>query len=54
MEDGSHFKFILRKLDITTILMMDTCKWTSFGWCIADGFKDEAKLSADQKIRKIK
>ena len=34
--------------------MMNTCKWTSFAWCVSDGFKDDSDLSDDQKIRKIK
>jgi lysophospholipid acyltransferase len=52
-EDGRTNYYKIRKLDITTILMMDTCKWTSFAWCIVDGLTDESKLNADQKIRKI-
>ena len=34
-------------LDITTILMMAICKFTSFGYCIEDGRKDEKELTAD-------
>jgi lysophospholipid acyltransferase len=48
MEDGNNCCFyIYRTLDITTILMMDTPKWTSFAFCVSDGLKDESKLSKD-------
>ena len=33
------------KLDITTIMMMYTCKYTSFAYCYQDGGKPEEKLS---------
>lgn len=33
------------KLDITTVLMMYTCKYTSFAFCFADGGKPDEKLS---------
>lgn len=41
-------------MDVTTILMLSLCKYTSFAWCYADGGKDDAKLTPDQKVRKIK
>ena len=49
MEDGlSFYNTILnRRIDITTALMMDTCKWTSFAWCVSDGFKVNSELSGD-------
>ncbi len=35
-------------MDITTILMMSMCKYTSFAWCYQDGDKKlEDKLSED-------
>ena len=43
-----------RNMDVTSILMMDVCKWTSFAWCVTDGLRDEKHLSEDQKLRKIK
>lgn len=43
-----------RNMDITSILMMDTCKWTSFAWCVTDGLRKEEDLSDDQKLRRIK
>lgn len=33
------------KLDISTILMMYTCKYTSFAFCYEDGGKPEERLS---------
>ncbi|EGR27563.1 mboat family protein, putative [Ichthyophthirius multifiliis] len=42
------------KMDITTILMMTMCKYTSFAWCYQDGDqKLQDQLSEDQKLRKI-
>lgn len=41
------------RLDVTTILMMDTVKWTSFAMCVRDGLVDEKLLSKEQKERKI-
>lgn len=48
-------------MDITTILMMATAKYTSFAYCVQDGqtFKkndklpEDRKLSEDQILRKI-
>jgi len=40
-----NFMRINRKMDITTILMMNTCKWTSFAWCVQDGLTEECKLT---------
>ncbi|CAK88292.1 unnamed protein product (macronuclear) [Paramecium tetraurelia] len=39
------------KMDVTTILMMDTPKWTAFAFCVSDGLKTQ--LSKEQEIRKI-
>lgn len=33
--------------------MVNVAKWGSFGYCVEDGKKDPAKLTADQKLRKI-
>lgn len=30
-------------MDVTTILMMNTAKWTAFAFCVSDGMK--TKLS---------
>lgn len=35
------------KMDVSTILMMDTVKWTSFAMGVADGMVDESKLSKE-------
>lgn len=41
------------KLDITTILMTNTAKWTSFAYCRFDGIRSESDLSAEQRERRI-
>lgn len=33
--------------------MMAVCKYTSFGYCVEDGRKDPAKLTDDQRLRRI-
>jgi len=38
-------------MDVTTILMMNTAKWTAFAFCVSDGMKTQ--LSKDQDIRKL-
>jgi len=48
-----HFYSYLRKLDVTTILMMNTVKWTSFAYCYYDGLRKAEDLNADQSERKI-
>ncbi|KRX08124.1 hypothetical protein PPERSA_01669 [Pseudocohnilembus persalinus] len=40
-------------LDVSTILMMAVCKFTSFGYCVEDGRKKQSELSQDQNLRKI-
>ncbi|KAM3147373.1 hypothetical protein pb186bvf_000624 [Paramecium bursaria] len=40
-------------LDITTILMINCAKWTSFAYCYQDGLKNDEDLIQDQKERKI-
>lgn len=37
-----------RKLDITTILMMNTVKWTSFAYNYEDGLRKDEELNSDQ------
>ena len=32
-------------LDVSTILMLATCKFSSFGFSISDGFKDTEELN---------
>lgn len=41
------------RMDITLILMMLVCKFTSFAYCCEDGFKSADKLSKDQEAKKI-
>jgi lysophospholipid acyltransferase len=36
-----------RKLDITTILMMNTVKWTSFAYNYEDGLRKDEELNSD-------
>lgn len=40
-------------MDITTILMMFTCKFSSFAYCVEDGRQPEENLSSDQLQRRI-
>ena len=42
-----------RKLDITTILMMNTVKWTSFAYNYEDGLRKDEELNSDQQERKL-
>lgn len=46
MADGI-FEYQTRKLDITTILMMNTVKWTSFAYNFEDGLRKDEELNAD-------
>ncbi|CAD8184844.1 unnamed protein product [Paramecium octaurelia] len=41
------------KLDITTILMMNTVKWTSFAYNFEDGLRKDEELNSDQQERKL-
>lgn len=34
-------------MDVSVILMMNTCKWTSFAWNVVDGLKEEKDLTED-------
>lgn len=40
-------------MDITTILMMYTCKYSSFAYCVEDGHSSRP-LSTDQSQRALK
>jgi len=40
-------------MDISTALMMNTCKFTAFAWCYHDGGKKPEQLSEDQRKRRI-
>jgi lysophospholipid acyltransferase len=40
-------------MDVTTVLMINVCKCTSFAWCYKDGGVSEEKLSVSQRANKI-